>query len=146
MDEIKKLDPESTDVISSNMITAYQKRSQRHFSNYTLADFVVELTIIFPNTKAREDYYAPNSDDYPLEELCEEDSNGLILLQFRNGMKIIRRKIPRIIRYVNYNKYKDKENYCRERLMLFRPWKNEEQDLLDKYDTYEHSYKAYKSR
>ena len=61
-------------------------------------------------------------------------------------MKIIRRKIPRIIRYVNYNKNKDKENYFRERLMLFRPWKNEEQDLLDKYDTYENSYKSYKKQ
>ena len=27
MDEIKKMDPESTDVVSSNMITAYHKRS-----------------------------------------------------------------------------------------------------------------------
>ena len=61
-------------------------------------------------------------------------------------MKIKRRKISRIIRYVNYNKNKDKENYFRERLMLFRPWKNEEQDLLDKYDSYEDSYKAYKKQ
>ena len=47
MEEIKKMDPESTDVMSSNVVTAYKQQSQRHFSNYTLADFVSEITISF---------------------------------------------------------------------------------------------------
>ena len=144
MDEIKKLDPESTDVISSNMITTYQKRSQKHFSKYTLADFVAEITIKFPNVKTREDYYGPNTDDYPLEEECEEDSDGIVLLQYKNGIIFQRRQVPRIIRYVNYNKNKDKENYYRERLMLFWPWKNELQDLRGEHNTYEESYKAHR--
>ena len=32
------------------------------------------------------------------------------------------RKVPRIIRYVKYNKKKHPENYFREQLMLFVPW------------------------
>ena len=31
MEDIKKLDPESTDVVSTNMITSYEKRSLKHF-------------------------------------------------------------------------------------------------------------------
>ncbi|KAK3928382.1 ATP-dependent DNA helicase [Frankliniella fusca] len=36
---------------------------------------------------------------------------------------------PRIIRYRNYNYELDPENYIREQLMLFHPWKNETRDL-----------------
>ena len=35
----------------------------------------------------------------------------------------------RIIWYVNYSIKKDPENYYRERLMLFHPWKNESVDF-----------------
>ena len=146
MEQIKKMDPESTDVMSSNALTAYKQRSQKHFSNYTLADFVSEITISFPNTKAREDYYEANTDDYPLEEMEDENSQGQLLLQLRNGTKFIKRSVPRIIRYVNYNRDKDPENYFRERLMLFYPWKNETTDLKGIYNTFQASYRAHKQQ
>ena len=41
-----------------------------------------------------------------------------------------------MIRYVKYNKKKDPENYFREQLMLFVPWRNEQKDLLGSFDTY----------
>ena len=144
MEEIKKMDPESTDVMSSNIITAYKNRSQKHFSMYTLADFVAEIRITFPNAKAREDYYEANSDNYPLEE--KEDCEGRVILELNNGIKFQRRQVPRIIRYVNYNRDKDPENYFRERLMLFYPWKNEDIDLKGIYTTFEDSYKAHKKQ
>ena len=108
------MDPESTDVMSSNIVTAYKQRSQKHFANYTLADFVSEIRISFPNTKAREDYYESNKDDYPLEEMEVEDCEGQVLLQLKNGTKFTKRKVVRIIRYVNYNKDRDPGNYYRE--------------------------------
>ena len=114
MEEIKEMDPESTDVMSSNILTAYIKRSQKHFSNYTLADFVSEIRITFPNTKARENYYESNTEDYPLEEMEVEHSEGQVLLELQNGIKFTKRHVPRIIRYVNYNRDKDPENYFRE--------------------------------
>ena len=40
----------------------------------------------------------------------------------KNGTKYKKRKVPRIIRYVKYNKRKDPENYFRRQLMLFVPW------------------------
>ena len=146
MKEIKKMDPESTDVMSSNALTAYKQRSQKHFSNYTLADFVSEIMISFPNTKAREDYYESNTDDYPLEEMEDENSQGQVLLQLQNGTKFIKHSVPRIIRYVNYNRDKDPENYFREQLMLFYPWKNETTDLKGIYNTFQASYRAHKQQ
>ena len=51
--------------------------------------------------------------------------------------KYKKREVPRIIRYVKYNKKKDPENYIREQLMFFVPWRNEQKDLLGCFDTYE---------
>ena len=47
----------------------------------------------------------------------------------------------RIIWYVNYSIKKDPENYYRERLMLFYPWKDESVDLIAGHNSYEDSYK-----
>ena len=47
----------------------------------------------------------------------------------------------RIIQYVNYSIKKDPENYYRERLVLFYPWKNESVDLIAGSKFYEDSYK-----
>ena len=60
----------------------------------------------------------------------------------KNGTKYKKRKVPRIIRYVKYNKKKDPENYFREQLMLFVPWRNEQKDLLGSFDTYEAHYNS----
>ena len=54
-----------------------------------------------------------------------------------NGTKYKKRNVPRIIRYVKYNKKKDPENYFREQLLLFVPWRNEQKDLVGSFDTYE---------
>ena len=47
----------------------------------------------------------------------------------------------RIIWYVNYSIKKDPENYYRERLMPFYPWKDESVDLIAGSNSYEDSYK-----
>ena len=54
-----------------------------------------------------------------------------LLYKTKNGTKYKKRKVPRIIRYVKYNKKKDPENYFRGQLMLFVPWRNEQKDILD---------------
>jgi hypothetical protein len=44
----------------------------------------------------------------------------------------------------------DFEAYCRSRLMLFKPWRDEDKDLLGKHATYADAYTAeqatYKAR
>lgn len=39
-----------------------------------------------------------------------------------------------------YNKDQDPENYFREQLMLFYPWRKEKEDLLGAFDNYENHY------
>ena len=42
----------------------------------------------------------------------------------------------------NTTRKKDPENYFREQLMLFVPWRNEPKDLLGSFDTFEAHYKS----
>ena len=81
-----------------------------------------------------------------------EDENGAddshssdFLYKAKNGTRYKKRKVSKIIRYVRYNKEKDMENYCREQLMLFFPWRNEQKDLLASFDTFEAHYNSLKT-
>jgi hypothetical protein len=46
---------------------------------------------------------------------------------------------PRVLYCAGFNKEIDKENFCREQLMLYLPWRNYE-DILGDYLTYEARY------
>lgn len=58
-----------------------------------------------------------------------------------NGGGILKkRKKSKIICYVRYNKDQDPQNYYREQLMLFYPWRKEKEDLLGESESYENQY------
>ena len=75
----------------------------------------------------------------------EDDNDGMkrsshgalqaVRYSVTNGnFRIVLRKKPKIIRYVKYNQKVDSENYFREQLLLFYPWRNEEKDLLNGHE------------
>ena len=55
-------------------------------------------------------------------------------------MKLVKRKRAKIIRTVRFNKEKEPENYYREQLMLYTPWRNEQKDLIKDCQTYQERY------
>ena len=148
---LDELPAESTDVESDNVIQRYSKRPKQ-LSKYCLADYVSKVDIIYPKgNKVPEKVYDKNDDDQgdssssneSEDSLDDDNSQGSDLLyKTKNGIKYKKRKVPRIIRYVKYNKKKDPENYFREQLMLFVPWRNEQKDLLGSFDTYEAHYNS----
>ena len=49
----------------------------------------------------------------------------------KNGKDWVKKRTKgKIIRYRNLKLHQDPENYCREQLMLFLPWSNEEENLI----------------
>ena len=148
---LDELPAESTDVESDNVIQRYSKRPKQ-LSKYCLADYVSKVDIIYPKgNKVREKVNDKNDDDQgdssssneSEDSLDDDNSQGSDLLyKTKNGIKYKKRKVPRIIRYVKYNMKKDPENYFREQLMLFVPWRNEQKDLLGSFDTYEAHYNS----
>ncbi|XP_065942483.1 uncharacterized protein [Magallana gigas] len=155
--ELEKLTPNSTDVECSNVIKRYARRPKQ-LENWCLADYVSQLDVVFPKENRKEideveindDENKNNSEDESEKRDSDLDSepdfsNSFTLVTLRNGIKIRRRKVPRVIRYVRFNVKTDRENYYREKLMLFLPWKDELVDLLSGVDTYERSFNLKKS-
>ncbi|XP_062599574.1 uncharacterized protein LOC134261132 [Saccostrea cucullata] len=147
--ELEKLTPNSTDVECSNVIKRYAKRPKQ-LENWCLADYVSQLDVVFPKDTEKE--FAENEvNDDDQDNQSDDDNSDLdfgesdTLVTLRNGIKIRRRKIPRVIRYVRFNIKTDPENYYREKLMLFMPWRNESTDLISGMDTFEKSFHLKKS-
>lgn len=59
----------------------------------------------------------------------------------KNGFILKRKNTSKIIRHVRYNKDQDPENYFREQLMLFYPWRNEELELIGELSSFEANFK-----
>ena len=148
---LDELPAESTDIESENVIQRYSKRP-RQLGKFCLADYVSKVDVIYPKgNKLPVKVDDINDDDSFVSSSGDEsgdsfDDNNVqssdLLFKAKNGAKYRKRKIPRIIRYVKYNKKKDPENYFREQLMLFVPWRNEQKDLIGCFDTYEAHYNS----
>ena len=76
-------------------------------------------------------------DDPPAENNAIEDTTEYKL---KGVMKLVKRKRAKIIRSVRFNKEKEPENYYREQLMLYTPWRNEQKDLIKDCQTYQDRY------
>jgi hypothetical protein len=53
---------------------------------------------------------------------------------------ISKRKKPSVIRFVKYNKHCDYENYCREKLLLYVSFNENEETLIHNFFTWEVAY------
>ena len=62
----------------------------------------------------------------------------------KDGSVLKQRKHQKIIRYVRFNRNQDPENYHREQLMLFLPWRRETEDLLGNQPSYEINFMYHK--
>ena len=152
------LPPESTDIESDNIIQRYSKRP-RQLQKLCLADYVSKVDVIYPKeNKVLTEIEVKNDDDVSENSSSDESIDTQeganigddplssdFLFKAKTGTVYKRRKVPKVIRYVRYNKKKDPENYFREKLMLFMPWRNEAKDLLGTFDTYEAHYNSMKT-
>jgi len=112
---LKELDADSTDIWSKSIIEKYEERIGA-LDAVCLADFVA--------------WYNPTR-----SESCDlnimEDTDGDDLPTESDSIESGRRRHPRIIRYRNYDQ-SDTENFQREMVTLFVPFRNEHSDLLDR--------------
>ncbi|XP_061186975.1 uncharacterized protein LOC133195120 [Saccostrea echinata] len=139
-DELNELPKDSTDIKADSMIQRYARRPKQ-LENWCLADVVSELEVTFPK-EIRKDLQEEVNDDNP-EDISEETffTDQDVLVHLKNGIKIRRRKNKRVIRYVGCSQKTNSEQYYRERILLFLPWRNENADLLGSHQTYEQHYR-----
>ena len=119
----------------------------KHLENVCLADFVACYSKSQKQkiSKSQKENVSSNEDDEYIDEENDHefDSNdhdicGDEILQSgeeisctKSGPIYVMRKRPRVICYVKFQREKSERNYCREHLMLFYPWRDEQKDLID---------------
>ncbi|XP_063442198.1 uncharacterized protein LOC134722507 [Mytilus trossulus] len=142
---LEKLGPDSTEIESDNDIKRYSRRPKQ-LENWCLADYVSPLELQYPKTESSDDHEteekdheSDNENEAANADIIEEINNK-IDITLKNGIRIYQRKTPKVIRYVKYNYKTDSENFYRERLMLFYPWRNELSDLQYEHETFENMY------
>lgn len=146
---LEDLPKTSTSIESDSNINRYQRRPAS-MSKYNLADFIALFNITFPN-KAKKT--VQERDDTMNEELPEtsydvnkeddiefDEANDMAEEHvFKDGTVMKKRTVSKVIYSVGFNKDNDKENFCREQLMLYIPWRNYA-DIFGGYITYEARY------
>ena len=146
--DLEALPDDSTEIDADNTIKRYARRHEA-LENYCLADFVskvVSVSKVVTTHKAvksaeadETDHFFNDANDEGGNEENESsflDTGHRVRYSVTNGdVKIVLRTKPNIIRYIKYSQKVDPENYFREQLMLFFPWRNEEVDLLNGHNT-----------
>ena len=147
---LKNLSHNSTDIQADNDIKRYTKRPKA-LENWCLADYVSQLEVKFPNKASEisdgilcdlDDECESKETDEDTDVEAEDKNIDKVRITLKNGITIRQRKSFRVIRYVRFNKNTDSENFYRERLMLFYPWRNEQVNLKGNHETYEKMYKT----
>ena len=138
-DEVpQKLEPDSKNVFVEGLIGMYINRPDE-MKNVCLADFASLYNV---SKKATGNVQiTENSDD---EDVTDDEVNEkIVALKMKNGKGWIKKRTKKkIIRFRNFKLHQDPENYYREQLMLFQPWSNEEEDLID--INHEETFESYK--
>lgn len=113
--QLMKLNPDSTDIAGKSVITHYSDR--RGLNNVCLAEYAAYY--FQTEIKRCKDKNVVSDDDADNDEEIHDISDRTIS----------RRKKARIVRYVRYKLDKDPDNYYREQILLFLPWRNEDKEI-----------------
>jgi hypothetical protein len=142
---LEQMDPNSTDIESGNLVKRYSVRPKK-LERWCLADYASKLQVKYP--QQHEEPYDSDHEDDPHssndsdEEL--EDTTEAIDITLRSGVRIKSCKIQKVIRSVGYSSTNDVENYSREKIMLYVPWRKEPADILGTHETYEGHFQVQK--
>ena len=144
--ELEQLEPNSKDVTYKSNIDRYMMRPKQ-LAAWCLADYVAKIDIVYP--KKEKCSYSNMNDDEVIDPDEVEDNvqnvsyndEGNFPIRIRNGIMLRQRTKNKVIRFRNYRLKNDSEEYYRERLMLYVPWKKEN-EILGKFGSYEEAFFA----
>nr|XP_029712552.1 intracellular protein transport protein USO1-like [Aedes albopictus] len=111
--QLQAMDPDSTDIVGKDILTHYSER--KALDDVCLAEYAAYYFQTAKKTRRDKNL---DSDDEGNESDTEKDDS-------ENN----RRRTARIVRHVRYTYEKDPDNFFREQLLLFLPWRNEEEEI-----------------
>lgn len=156
MEKLQHLPDSSHDIECDNVIKRYQRRPKQ-LEHLCLADFVAWYNCKMHSNSQKQDScdQMPSAlDDYLPENVFDDDTEGDLKdsetdtacheYELKGGFTLVKGTKPKIVRSVRFNTNKDPENYCREQLMLYTPWRNESKDLIQNCQSYQECYEQLK--
>ena len=146
--ELTELPDESTDIEADNVIKRYARRP-KVLETYCLADYVSKVVSVSKvNISKYTEHLSEASDSETDLDLNNEnaqysnhDESKLRYSVLKDGFKITLRSRPKVLRYVRYSEKVEPNHFYREQLMLFHPWRNENSDILGRFETYSDHYR-----
>lgn len=123
--ELAKLPADSQDIYKRNVIDRYVDRPAV-MEDLCLADFVALYNFRGKKDNSSEQTLDLSDEFNVMEENSSSESSRTIPIS--DGV-LSRRRNPKILRFCRFSHAKDPFNFYRERLMLFKPWRNEALDL-----------------
>ncbi|KAK3099294.1 hypothetical protein FSP39_002160 [Pinctada imbricata] len=146
-EQLKALPGDSKDIQCANLFSRYIERP-RTMENMCLADFAVWFELCRKKKTNCKNVPEPpetdsedNEDTNPNYTLQDVQGN---IVKLRSGTVLRNRKNEKIAKYVRYSKKNNSENFYREQLLLFYPWRCE-QSLIGNQQTYEDQYNILKA-
>jgi hypothetical protein len=137
---LDQMEDDSEDIFQSNIISRYSMRPAI-LENRCLAFFASYYTV----SKCDNESESQDHEPHVLENEADvvEDRNLPKKIKLRNSSEYMhKRRKQAVIRFRKFNPEKELQNYCRAKLMLFLPWRDEERDLLKDYPDYHSHYIA----
>ena len=99
MEDLKQMDPHSTEIQTNNLINCYRNRPKM-FLNYTLADFAAKLNTVYPKGFTDDESTNDMDNDLPCNDDDDDDNDNdqsVILLHCSNGVIFKKCQKARII-------------------------------------------------
>lgn len=119
-EELTNLDPDSSEITKIGAIDRYPDRPDE-LEGLCLADFVADFNFKGSNGSSEDQYVEEINDDDN-----REDTNIGKKYRFKTFKgTITRRKQKKVIRFCRFDPRTDSKNFFREMVMLFKPWRNE---------------------
>jgi hypothetical protein len=126
--ELRNLDYDSTDIGARGLLDHYVQRPDE-IEDICLAEFAAWYTYSSRKSKPNEPEINDVVDINEEEGLDGQDELPKFMrLKDKSGY-IRKRKVQRIIRFRRYGEKEDPENYCREQIMLYHPWRDEDVEI-----------------
>ena len=133
------MDDDDEDIFQKNIISRYILRPTK-LEHLCLASFAANYTVSKWNDDDEETGHVSNILDEDDDNPDSEDMFKKITLRDNSGT-MNRRKRQAIIRFRKFNVEKEQEEFCRAKLMLFLPWRDEEHDLIKVYQDFTSHYR-----
>ena len=139
METLRQMKPDSKQVTMLSNIDRYSMRP-KFLESWCLAEYVAKTDIEYPKKSATHPVCDDDDEDDPEsredceqnETFAERDGFPYVL---RNGLVLRLRTKNKIIRFRRYSEKNDPENYYREMLMLYVPWRKES-ELIGIHSSY----------